>query len=158
MDRLSRWLATVGGLGYLHLAPGTLGALVGLGLGWLLTPATATTAWWPVSVAYGAVLVIGTLAGVAACGRFAKHLRRADPPQAVVDETIGMLWTMCGWPRDARAWVIGFALFRLFDITKPWLIRRCEQLPRGWGIMMDDVAAGVLANLVLRLAWHWWPW
>ncbi len=158
MGRRSLQLATLGGLGRMRIAPGTMGSLVGWIIGWWLTPATATTTWWPTSLVYGVVLLVGSLVGVRVCGQLATAQRRADPPQAIFDECIGMLWTMCGWPRDARAWLVGFGLFRLFDITKPNPIHQCERLPGGWGIMLDDVAAGLAANLGLHAIWWIMGW
>ena len=157
MRRLAEAIATLGGLGRVRYAPGTWGSLAGLLLAWWLTPTGAGLTWLPASFAYSALLIIGSLVGVAAAGRFARAEGRTDPPSAIVDECLGMLWSVAGLPQRAGVWIAGFVLFRLFDITKLGPIRRCEALPGGWGIMADDVAAGLLTNLLLRLACHFLP-
>lgn len=144
MDRVSSALATLGGLGRAPKAPGTLGSLVGLALAWWLAPA---------AIAYAAVLMIGSLIGVVVCGRLARAEGCTDPPSAILDECLGMLWSLAALPRHVGLWLLGFALFRLFDITKPGPIRRLERLPDGWGIMLDDIVAGLLTNLCLRVLW-----
>lgn len=75
-----------------------------------------------------------------------------DNYRVVIDEVAGMYITMMFIPLTATTLVAGLLLFRLFDITKPLYIRRLEKLPGGVGVMMDDVLAGVYANLVLHLA------
>ena len=153
MDQLLKALATLGVIGRARWAPGTWGSLVGLAVAWSLTPMAAHAGWQPASTAYGAVLILGTLIGVAATGRLAASLGRSDPPQAILDEAVGICWSFYGLPRHLVLWLIGFSLFRAFDIFKPGPIRRCERLPGGWGIMADDVAAGIATNLCLRLLW-----
>ena len=157
MRRIAEAIATLGGLGRVRYAPGTWGSLVGLLLAWWLTPADAGLTWLPASFAYSAWLVVGSPIGVFAAGQSARTAGRADPSHVIVDECLGMLWSLAGLPRHVGLWLLGFILFRLFDITKPGLIRRCEALPGGWGIMADDVAAGLLTNLLLRLACHFLP-
>jgi len=100
------------------------------------------------------VVLVGFLffAGTAAAGRYASDLGRPDPGRIVVDEICGQLIALAFLP---GGWVpvgISFALFRFFDIIKPWPIRRLESLPGGWGIMADDVAAGLVAAALARLA------
>ncbi len=153
MDQLLKALATLGVIGRAPWAPGTWGSLVGLAFAWSLTPMSAHAGWQPASTAYGLALILGTAVGVVATGRLAASVGRSDPPQAILDETVGMWWSLYGLPRHVALWVIGFLLFRAFDIFKPGLIRRCERLPGGWGIMADDVAAGIATNLCLRLLW-----
>jgi len=69
----------------------------------------------------------------------------------VIDEVVGMAVTMAFLPLQVATVVAGLVLFRIFDITKPFPARQSETLPQGWGIVMDDVVAGIYANLVLRL-------
>jgi len=136
-------LATGFGAGLAPFAPGTFGTLVGvalyLGLGGL-----------PLAVYLGAVLVL-LLVGVPLCGVTARDLEVDDHPGIVWDEIVGYLVTMVaaptGWP-----WVAaGFALFRFFDVLKPWPIRTIdERMKGGAGIMLDDVLAGVFAGLCLQ--------
>jgi phosphatidylglycerophosphatase A len=91
-----------------------------------------------------------TLGGVWAASVVARQLDRKDPQLVVVDEVAGMLVTMI--PMHVLSWkavIVGFALFRFFDILKPWPIRRFENLPSGWGIVLDDVVAGVFGAAIM---------
>lgn len=154
-DRQSaRWpihCATAGGLGLLKPAPGTCGSLGGLalGLGWVaIAPAGWTTPglWLLVAVA--------CLVGVPAATMAGSHFRRQDPPQVVVDEVAGQLLTLALLPGAVLvdslllASILAFLAFRLFDIIKPWPIAVLERLPRGWGVMADDLAAGLAAGML----------
>ena len=78
----------------------------------------------------------------------------------VIDESAGYLWACCGGPFGWPTLLAAFVLFRAFDILKPWPVSALEKLPGGWGIVMDDVAAGLLAAALLLLGWglsagHW---
>jgi phosphatidylglycerophosphatase A len=148
MRRLALAFATAGGAGYAPVAPGTFGSAVGLA-------AFCLTRGWPLAWQVGLLAAV-SLAGIWAAGEAAKHFHRPDPGQVVVDEVSGQWLTCLGAAAAGFALpLIGFALFRVFDITKPWPIGRLERLPGGLGIMADDLAAGVMANLVLRLVGHW---
>ncbi len=136
-------MATGLGSGYAPIAPGTAGSLVGLILFWPLSRL-------PVGVQVAAV-VLGFLAGVAASTRVAARLGRKDPGLVVVDEVVGMWITMLWVPFGPLTAALGFLAFRVMDIVKPFPARRLEALPAGWGIMADDVMAGVYANLLVRL-------
>jgi phosphatidylglycerophosphatase A len=99
-------------------------------------------------VAVATVLV--TAVGVWAASVVARELGKKDPQIVVVDEVAGLLVTML--PMREVSWlavVLGFALFRLFDVFKPWPIRKLEQLPGGWGIVLDDIAAGIFGAAVM---------
>ena len=144
MDRLLMFIATGAGSGYLPKAPGTWGTLVGLLL------------WWPLAglslTAYLATVAVLFIVGVASAGAAEKILDRGDPGVVVIDEIVGVLIALAAAPLHPVAALAGFALFRLFDIAKPfpvgWLDRH---LHGGLGIMLDDVAAGLYALLVLHL-------
>ena len=144
MDRLFLFIATGAGSGYLPKAPGTWGTLVGLLL------------WWPLAglslTAYLATVAVLFIVGVASAGAAEKILDRGDPGVVVIDEIVGVLIALAAAPLHPVAALAGFALFRLFDIAKPfpvgWLDRH---LHGGLGIMLDDVAAGLYALLVLHL-------
>jgi phosphatidylglycerophosphatase A len=105
-----------------------------------------------IGVALAAILVAAV--GVWAASVVQRDLRVEDPQVVVIDEVAGMLFTMI--PVDGFSWratAVGFALFRVLDIWKPWPIRQFEALPSGWGIVLDDVAAGLMgagAMLALR--------
>jgi phosphatidylglycerophosphatase A len=94
-----------------------------------------------------------SLLGVWAAARAAAAYRREDPAQVVIDEVAGMWLTLAGAAQvNAPSLAAGFVLFRLFDIWKPFPLRRLERLPGGWGVMADDLGAGLYAALVLSLS------
>ncbi|MDA8389877.1 MAG: phosphatidylglycerophosphatase A [Gammaproteobacteria bacterium] len=133
------WVATALGAGLSPFAPGTMGSLAALVL------------WWPLlgTSAYSWVWAAAAIAGVPLCGRAARALGRPDPPAVVWDEVVGMGVTLWGIPASPLWVAAGFGLFRLFDIAKPPPLRILERLPGGFGIMADDVGAGVYARLLL---------
>lgn len=141
-DRLARWIATCGGLGYLPLAPGTFTSLpVALAV-WALAPSDA----WLVGVA-----TVVTVVGIWAAGWEEARVGARDPSSIVVDEAAGMLVALAGQPRTLP-WVLGlFLLFRLLDVWKPLGIRQLQALPGGWGIVVDDLLAGAYASLAGQL-------
>jgi phosphatidylglycerophosphatase A len=96
--------------------------------------------------------VVVYFAGVAASTRLAIRLGRKDPGAAVVDEVVGMWLALLFLPFTPATALAAFLLFRVLDVFKPWPARQFEALPGGWGIMTDDVMAGVYANLLLRAA------
>lgn len=148
MERVAFLIATGVYCGYAPLAPGTVGAAAGVGL-YLL----ACGARWSAAVLLvGATLLLG--AGVWAATVAARRLGQQDPRVVVVDEIVGMLVTFGDLAPGGVGLVIGFLLFRLFDVLKPYPADRLERLPGGWGIMADDIVAGLYAHLALRaLAW-----
>jgi phosphatidylglycerophosphatase A len=98
------------------------------------------------------------LAGVVASDRASRYAQVKDPQWVVIDEVSGQLLTyyLFFWvlPLNWKSWLLGFILFRLFDIWKPFPARQLEHLPGGWGIMADDWMAGIYAAIVLRVALH----
>jgi len=149
LDALAKLVATGLGSGYSPLAPGTAGSLVGL----LLFLPIARLAWPAQLLALLAVTLVGTLAA----GRVARRLGIEDPGLVVVDEVAGQWLTLAAVPLTPFTALVGFLLFRLMDIVKPWPARDLERLPGGWGIMADDIAAGIYAQLALRVALALWP-
>jgi phosphatidylglycerophosphatase A len=149
LDSLSRFVATGLGSGYSPVAPGTAGSIVGL----LLFLPLARVGWpWQLA-ATAAVALVGALAA----GRVARAVGRKDPGLVVVDEVAGQWVTFLALPFTPVIALAGFLLFRLMDIVKPWPARDLERLPGGWGIMADDVAAGIYAHLLLRVGLAVWP-
>jgi phosphatidylglycerophosphatase A len=101
---------------------------------------------------WSAALIVALFGlGVAAASRTEQVARRKDPSIVVVDEVVGMLVALWALPFQAGEAVAAFLCFRLFDIAKPFPIRRLEAQPGGWGIMLDDVVAGLYANAVVRI-------
>ena len=92
--------------------------------------------------------------GVWAAKRVDMATHSHDNQQTVIDEIVGMLITLIFMEKKILWLAIGFILFRLFDIFKPYPVRLAEKFPHGWGVMMDDVAAGLYAAAALRLI-HW---
>jgi phosphatidylglycerophosphatase A len=138
------WLAFGFGAGTVPLAPGTAGTAVAVPVYLLLSRASL-----PVYLlAVAAVCVFG----VWLCGRTARELGVHDHPGIVWDEIAGYLITMVGAPTAPLWWVLGFILFRVFDIAKPWPIRWVDRrVGGGWGIMFDDMLAGAYGAGVLQL-------
>jgi phosphatidylglycerophosphatase A len=149
VDFLARVVATAFGSGYSPFAPGTAGSAVGLLLFWPMA------GWrWPWQA--GACLAL-LLVGALAATRVAERVGSKDPGIVVVDEVLGQWVTLLALPLTPATAVLGFLLFRAMDIVKPWPARDLERLPGGWGIMADDVAAGVYAHLALRVGLLVWP-
>ena len=146
--RLATLLATWFGCGYSPIAPGTAGSLGAIVPAWFLSHYAGWPLYaWPIA----AILISGP--GIWAAGVTAKRVGKKDPGLVVVDEVAGQWLTLAGahvfnWQTALAA----FILFRLFDIWKPPPVRQLEALPGGWGIVADDLMAGVYGALVLWLA------
>jgi phosphatidylglycerophosphatase A len=143
MNHLAVLIATFGYVGKFPLAPGTAGSAAGVALYALLRVYAPA---WSEPAAILVLLAAGTWAATAA----ERHFARKDPGPVVVDEVMGMLVTLAWLPLNATGALVGFLVFRVFDVIKPWPADRLEALPRGVGIMADDLVAGIYANLVTR--------
>ena len=136
------WIATSGGVGFFPIWPGTAGAAVGLMAVAALQRLPLTGAGLSAIVGLTATGIFGL--GVWAAGCAEKFFGYRDPSPVVVDEVVGQMVTFLAWPDASwKVLLAGFALFRLFDIIKPFPAGRAEHLPEGWGIMTDDVVAGI---------------
>jgi len=149
------WIvATFFGAGYGKPGPGTWGSVAAVLLwasfAFLLHPSTLTIT---LSLTIG--IVVATVLGVPAATIVERESGRTDPGFVVVDEVIGQWIALLGSPADWRHGLIALVLFRIFDITKPFPVRRLERLPGGWGIVFDDVAAGLYALGVASLLRIW---
>lgn len=148
MNALAKLVATALGAGYAPRAPGTCGTAVAVPLAWALS----SLSMWQ----FGLVAVAVTLLGVACAERAGRAWGTEDDQRIVIDEVAGYLITVL--PVDRGSWAplaVGFVVFRLLDITKPPPIRWLdEHLPGGWGVMLDDVAAGVLGAAAMLLLDH----
>jgi phosphatidylglycerophosphatase A len=143
MRRLALLLASNCGLGYAPVAPGTFGTLAGLPAFWLMAGLSPTT----YLLAWGGI----TAVAVWAAGEAGRHYGVVDDGRIVIDELSGYLVTIAFLPWSWTTALLGFAWFRVFDILKPppagWFDRRCKN---GFGVVFDDVAAGLYAALALR--------
>ena len=145
------WLASCGGLGFSPMMPGTVGAIPGLAVAWVIGQIESTAL---------EILAVASLSAVSIpiCTAAARRMgNEKDPGWIVLDEIASMPITFLGLAMDSwRIVLVGFALNRLFDITKPPPARQLERLSDGWGVMADDWAAGVYSHLALRLVIFWW--
>jgi phosphatidylglycerophosphatase A len=143
-------LATAGGAGYFPFAPGTVGSAVGMAV-YLLTrhldPAIQVGL-------FVAICVVGTWAA----GIAATHFGREDPGYVVVDEVAGQLATLLLLDVGLAGAAIGFFIFRVLDIIKPWPANRLEALHGGFGIMADDIMAGAYGWVLLWVLLYVFPW
>jgi phosphatidylglycerophosphatase A len=147
-------VATFFGSGLLKPAPGTWGSLAAVlvwaAFAWVVQPSALTL---NAALAIGVVVVIAL--GVPAATIAERESGRHDPTFVVIDEVAGQWIALLGCPLDWRHALICLVLFRAFDVTKPPPARQLERLPAGWGIVFDDVAAGLYAWGVASLLRLW---
>ncbi len=146
-------LATCFGVGLSPVAPGTAGSLCAWAAGWLLVHGAGLPPW-----ALGAVAAVLLPAGAWAASAASAELGSEDPPEVVIDEVVGQWIALAPASEGALPeWIAALVLFRVFDIAKPFGIRRLERLGAGWGVMADDLAAGSCAMLGVA-ATRWLAW
>lgn len=143
--KLNSFIATSGGIGYLPLAPGTWAAGALAILWFFVCQKFPDTIIWQVLLA--CLLFIG---GVYFSGKLISD-KEKDPSYVVIDEVAGMAVTLLFIPLAWQNFVVGFILFRFFDILKPLGIKKMEKMRKGWGIMLDDILAGIYSNIALHL-------
>jgi phosphatidylglycerophosphatase A len=154
-SKRTRWAWALGtwfGAGLLKPGPGTYGSVAAVLL-WYAAAHGLHAGWTGLAVGTALAALAATLVGIPAATIVARESGCEDPGFVVIDEVAGQWIALIAVRPDWRHAVLALLLFRLFDIWKPWPIRRLEALPEGTGIMLDDVAAGVLAlavGLVLR--------
>ena len=136
-------LATCGGVGYLPAAPGTWGSAAALPLWWLL----AHLGSWFYGLIFGVLLAVS----VPVAGQAQALLGKVDHPAIVIDEAMGLMVVLAGAPLSWTWALTGLVVFRALDILKPWPIRWLSRGNGGLEVVLDDVAAGVMARLVLEL-------
>ena len=143
-----RWLikvvATLFYSGYAPLAPGTAGSVLAALFYYYLCSSLGVLHWL-------AVLAAAFAAGVYTSTCMERQWGK-DPGRVVIDEGVGYLVTVAFLPHSLAVAAAGFFLFRVFDVVKPPPVRQLERLPGGWGIVLDDVMAGVYGNLLIRVA------
>ena len=134
---LSEWLATCFKIGHLPFAPGTWGSLAAV-IGWFL--------WLQYLDPLVFIVLIITIfiIGVFATNIIIDHTGEKDPSRIVIDEVAGQWLGLLVLPDGALYIAAAFISFRLLDIIKPWPIRQLEKFPKGWGVMLDDMLAGIL--------------
>jgi phosphatidylglycerophosphatase A len=139
---LAVWIATSGGVGFFPIWPGTMGAAVGVVVMAALQRLPLTEVGLSATVGLAASAILGL--GVWAAGRAERLFGCRDPGPVVVDEVAGQMVTFLACPGASwKVLLAGFALFRFFDVVKPFPAGRAEHLPGGWGIMADDLVAGI---------------
>ncbi|MBI3314389.1 MAG: phosphatidylglycerophosphatase A [Candidatus Omnitrophica bacterium] len=146
MGPFAKILATFFGIGYFPLVPGTAATAAGMALALCLQGHS-----W----AYAVVVLALFVLGVPVCGRVEKALKQKDPGIVVLDELVGVLIALAGLPMTWPVAISVFFLFRAFDMFKIYPINRLETRPGGWGIMLDDVMAGIYTNIIMRIALRW---
>ena len=139
MHRVGLFIATCGYLGYVPVAPGTFGSAAGLAVFFLIRSTGSMT------LEVAAILVlfaIGIWSGTIA----EHHFGGIDPAPVVMDEVVGMLMTLAFLPVSVTGAIVGFLVFRVLDVFKPWPSARFERLPGGLGVMADDGMAAIYGN------------
>ena len=140
---LTKSFASVLGIGYFPIAPGTWATVVGVALAYCLGYSL---------LIYTALLLAFLAVGVISSGAMEKKLNQKDPGVVVIDEVVGVMIALWGLPLIGPVMICGFFLFRAFDMFKIYPINKLESISGGWGIMLDDCMAGVYTNIVLRVA------
>ncbi len=137
------------GVGFFPLFPGTIASLVTAAIAYVIASNFEIKLIWDIEIFF-IILLIGLLSAY----DLVKHKNIKDPKWFVMDEVAGMWLALIALPKD-NIWLvlIAFALFRVFDIFKPWLIRKAEKIPGASGIMLDDVLAAVPAWLITFAIW-----
>lgn len=143
MNRLALAIATCGYVGYVPVAPGTFGSAAGLAV------------FWAVRGVGSPVVEIGLIAALVGAGVWSatiaeRQFGTIDPGPVVIDEVVGMLITLALLPVSAAGMIVGFLVFRILDIVKPWPSRRFETLPGGFGVVGDDAMAALYGNVLMR--------
>ena len=147
MRRLGLFIATCGYIGYAPVAPGTFGSAAGLAVFYAVRSSGS-------SAVELATIVILFLVGIWSGTEAEHHFGGIDPGPVVVDEVVGMLITLALIPVNAAGAFVGFLVFRVLDVVKPWPSAQFERLPGGLGVMADDGMAALYGNLIMHgLIW-----
>ena len=152
--RWAWWLATFFGVGWLKPGPGTYASAAAVAI-WYIAAHMAHVGMEGLGVTTAVAALLATAIGIPASTITAREAGREDPGFVVIDEVAGQWIALIAVRPDALHAVLALVLFRIFDITKPWPVRKLERLHGGAGIMLDDVAAGVLALLCGLLLQRW---
>ena len=151
MNKLIKISATWGYLGLAPKAPGTVGSLGALPLAYLFM------LWTPTQ--YMVATFLFTFVALIVCVAYENTFQVHDPKEVVIDEVAGVLITLTWLPLTWQSFVLGFVLFRTFDIVKPFPIGLIDQKVKGGvGVLADDVAAGIISNVILQIIYINTPW
>ena len=144
MNRLiAEWIGTVFNIGKLPLAPGTWSSLIA-SLTWFFLFDSVSPIILPIIT-----LLLFTI-GIISCEKIINDTKEKDPSRIVIDEWVGQ-WIALWWLELSFLWgLMAFFVFRLFDIWKPWPVNKLDLISHGWGVMLDDVAAGIYTVLVIQ--------
>ncbi|MGH7884461.1 MAG: phosphatidylglycerophosphatase A family protein [Thermodesulfobacteriota bacterium] len=149
IDRISILLSTFFYLGKSPFAPGTVGTFGAIALYYLLIQPGSL-------IFYSFFTFLFIIISFYVSNRSIEILGEDDPGEIVIDEVCGFLVSMFMIPFGLTNIILGFFLFRFFDILKPYPVRKFERLPKGYGVVMDDVAAGVYTNIILHIINYFW--
>jgi phosphatidylglycerophosphatase A len=144
MKWLSGLFSTLLGVGFIPIAPGTIASfLTAAAYKFYLFRLT-----WPW---YILLMVAVFITGALASSKYAKTINKKDPGTVVIDEVLGQLIPLLLLPPEWVLIIAAFILFRFFDILKPLFIKKIESFPWGWGIMLDDVLAGIYTGIIINI-------
>lgn len=146
---IATFIASAGYVGFVPIAPGTFGSAVGLLV-------YAALRWTDLAVVEAAVMLAVFIVGVWSADRVERELGK-DPGAVVIDEVAGMLVTVAFLDVSITGALVGFLVFRVLDVIKPYPAGRLEHLHGGPGIMLDDVMAGVYGNVIMRVLIAFFP-
>ena len=142
--KISEWIATCFKVGYLPFAPGTWGSVFAILLWWVLLKDLNT-------FIFGVVIIIFLLIGIVVSNIIIDQSGDHDPSHIIIDELVGQWLALFLLPEGFFNIAISFILFRFFDIIKPWPIRLIEKLPKGLGVMSDDLTAGLITLVLIQV-------
>lgn len=144
MKWLSGLFSTLLGVGFIPIAPGTIASF--------LTAAAYKFYLFRLTWPWYILLMIAVfITGALASSKYAKTINKKDPGTAVIDEVLGQLIPLLLLPPEWVLIIAAFILFRFFDILKPLFIKKMESFPWGWGIMLDDVLAGIYTGIIINI-------
>lgn len=151
LNTFLRHLATLFGIGFAPKAPGTVATLATIPIWYLLVQTGELT--------YMVVTFLLFPLGIVASQVYENHVGKHDSKEIVIDEVVGFLITMTWLPMTWQSVVIGFIVFRILDITKPPPIRQLDKrMPGGFGVMVDDVVAGIIGSIIMQLIYNQTNW
>ena len=142
--KISEWIATCFKVGYLPLAPGTWGSIFAILLWWIFIKDLNL-------YVFGVVIVLFFIIGIVTSNIVINELDDNDPSHIIIDELVGQWLALLFLPKGLINIAIAFILFRFFDIIKPWPISVIEKLPKGLGVMSDDLIAGFITLVLIQV-------